>query len=366
MDLTINAVTPASTGSAASASDGNHAAQSFEAQLAKQEPQADAKAAQQAHHGGGSWFTHAMGILQAGAGALETVGGVAGGILTSETGIGAVAGGAIALHGLDDIQAGLRQAWSGQSTETFTQQAATGAAAHLGASPGAAMAIGMGVDIAAGGGLGGGEKAAVKALEEGGKLVEDGVKAGKDLQDAVKLDKGAQDAGKLANAEGSALREVEVASGSKGNWSKELNHPQPNTVYHVDNTNVYRTDEMGRVSRVDGELSLTNRDRNTYQQAAAGHSGKPGDEGGHLIATIMNGPGEKLNLVPMNGNLNKGAWKQMENSWAEALKDGKPVAVTIEPVYAGKSIRPESFNVTYRIGNERPVEHIFKNSPGGI
>jgi filamentous hemagglutinin len=56
----------------------------------------------------------------------------------------------------------------------------------------------------------------------------------------------------------------------------------------------------------------------------------------------------------------------MENSWAEALKEGKPVKVSIEPVYSGKSIRPESFNVTYRIGNERPVEHIFKNSPGGV
>lgn len=27
--------------------------------------------------------------------------------------------------------------------------------------------------------------------------------------------------------------------------------------------------------------------------------------GGYLIASIFNGPGEKLNLVPMDGNLNK-------------------------------------------------------------
>ncbi len=35
---------------------------------------------------------------------------------------------------------------------------------------------------------------------------------------------------------------------------------------------------------------------------------------GHLIASVFNGPGERLNLLPMNGNLNKGAWKAMENS----------------------------------------------------
>ncbi|XTZ37853.1 DNA/RNA non-specific endonuclease [Salmonella enterica] len=43
----------------------------------------------------------------------------------------------------------------------------------------------------------------------------------------------------------------------------------------------------------------------------------------HLIASILNGPGEKLNLVPMDGNLNKGAWKQMENIWVKALSEGK-------------------------------------------
>ncbi|HCX7356337.1 TPA: DNA/RNA non-specific endonuclease, partial [Escherichia coli] len=56
--------------------------------------------------------------------------------------------------------------------------------------------------------------------------------------------------------------------------------------------------------------------------------------------------GEKLNLVPMDGNLNKGVWKQMENTWANALKDGKQVNVKIEPVYTGENKRPDSFSVT--------------------
>ena len=84
-----------------------------------------------------------------------------------------------------------------------------------------------------------------------------------------------------------------------------------------------------------------------------------------MIASIFNGPGEKLNLLPMNGNLNKGICKAMENTWASALKEGKQIGVKIEPVYSGKSVRPDSFNVDYSIGGVRPKEIVFKNSPGG-
>ena len=94
------------------------------------------------------------------------------------------------------------------------------------------------------------------------------------------------------------------------------------------------------------------------------NGGVAGDEGGHLIASIFDGLGEKLNLVPMDGNLNKGAWKQMENAWAKALKEGKQVNVKIEPVHIGDSVRPDSFNVTYTIDG-RLKEQTFINSPGG-
>ncbi|WP_373453004.1 MULTISPECIES: DNA/RNA non-specific endonuclease [Burkholderia] len=66
-----------------------------------------------------------------------------------------------------------------------------------------------------------------------------------------------------------------------------------------------------------------------------------------MIASILNGPGEKLNIVPMDSNLNRGAWKQLENSWADALNAGKQVKVSIEPQYQGDSRRPEGFNITY-------------------
>ena len=161
------------------------------------------------------------------------------------------------------------------------------------------------------------------------------------------------------------LREVEINSGGKGAWSKELNKPEPNTIYKVDGNKVYQTDSLGRVEKVESELSLVKNDRNTYQQCVAGKCGVAGDEGGHLIASIFNGPGEKLNLLPMNGNLNKGEWKVMENAWASALKEGKSVSVKIEPVYTDAGLRPDRFNVRYSIDGGRPVIVDFKNAPKG-
>jgi len=158
---------------------------------------------------------------------------------------------------------------------------------------------------------------------------------------------------------------VRISAGEKGNWSKELNNPQPNTVYEVDNGSIYYTDNQGRVTKVEASLDLMTADRNTYQQCKTGKCGDPGDEGGHLIASIFNGLGEALNLVPMDANLNRGVWRDMEREWAAALKNDKQVSVTIEPVYSGIEKRPSGINVQYQIGEETPVEITIKNVPGG-
>lgn len=66
----------------------------------------------------------------------------------------------------------------------------------------------------------------------------------------------------------------------------------------------------------------------------------------------------------MDGNLNKGAWKQMENTWAKALREGKEVKVNIQPSYVGDSVRPDNFYVEYTIDGGRPIAETFKNAPG--
>ncbi len=55
----------------------------------------------------------------------------------------------------------------------------------------------------------------------------------------------------------------------------------------------------------------------------------------------------------------------MENSWAKELKAGKTVDVKIQPIYSDNSNRPVSFNVTYKVDNERPIRLNIDNVPGG-
>ncbi|MFU7352066.1 DNA/RNA non-specific endonuclease, partial [Pseudomonas paraeruginosa] len=50
-------------------------------------------------------------------------------------------------------------------------------------------------------------------------------------------------------------------------------------MYKVDGNKTYQTDSLGRVEKVESNLSLTKSDRNTYQQCIAGKDHK-GDHKG--------------------------------------------------------------------------------------
>jgi len=168
------------------------------------------------------------------------------------------------------------------------------------------------------------------------------------------------------------LDTITLDPGKKGSWNKKLNKDlNPNSNYKVGNY-TYKTDELGRVKGVSGKLDLSKVDRNTYQQGKAGKldgikDGLTDDEGGHLIASIFKGPGEQINYAAMDGNLNKGAWKRMENNWAKALKGDPPkkVEVNIRAFYDGENKRPSKFIVDYMIDDE-PFKSTFKNKSGQI
>jgi len=231
-------------------------------------------------------------------------------------------------------------------------------------------------------GIGDAAKAAIrgtdKAVEAGARITEGVVKheapkvAEKAVEGTVKREGEAN--GKLSlrseesakAAEETARKQITVEGGKKGEWPKELNVQklEPNADYHV-NGYSYATDAQGRVVEAKGHLELKTSDRNSYQQEVAGRGDRlPTDQGGHLIATIFHGPGDRINLVPMNGNLNVGAWKRMENGFADALKAGKPVDVDIKAVYSGSSQRPTHFVVDSVIDGE-PKTFTFRNQAGG-
>lgn len=159
------------------------------------------------------------------------------------------------------------------------------------------------------------------------------------------------------------------------NGRKEL---LPNIQYVTEDGYRYSTDEFGRISKVEvDELVLKKGTRNAYSQRVAGREDRVVeadtvqglDDGGHLIGTQFNGSGDLDNLVAMNRDINRsgGEWFNMEKEWAKALKETPPkkVTVNIEPIYSGKSLRPDRFNVAYQVEGDFPKIKTIENMIGG-
>ena len=88
-----------------------------------------------------------------------------------------------------------------------------------------------------------------------------------------------------------------------------------------------------------------------------------------MIGAQFNGSGDLDNLVAMNRDINRsgGAWFEMEQQWAKALKEVPPkkVVIDIQPMYSGKSLRPDMFEISYQVEGKKPVVEIIKNQIGG-
>ena len=83
-------------------------------------------------------------------------------------------------------------------------------------------------------------------------------------------------------------------------------------------------------------------------QATAAARGVADDAGGHIIGhRFAQNQGIK-NMFPQNANFNNGAFKKMENEWADWItKKGGSVEVDIQLV--GNSTRPDKVKVSYRL-----------------
>ncbi len=103
-----------------------------------------------AEGGGGSWITRAMGVGRALFGGVTAIFGYTFGTATAPTVAGAILGGTIATFGVDQFQAGMRQAWTGQDTQTMLNNSLRAA----GMSPNAAAITEGGLNILATGGAG--------------------------------------------------------------------------------------------------------------------------------------------------------------------------------------------------------------------
>ncbi|MGC5775256.1 DNA/RNA non-specific endonuclease [Paenibacillus pabuli] len=146
---------------------------------------------------------------------------------------------------------------------------------------------------------------------------------------------------------------------------------KPNIEYTSPDGYTYRTDSQGRIIECEGTLMLGKGDRSEYAQRTVGKGqGRlPDDDGGHLIGAQFKGPKDIDNLVPQNSQINRsgGVWYEMETEWANALNEVPPkkVTVKIEPIYSGSTMRPDSFKITYQIGDKRPITKRILNQSGG-
>ncbi len=144
---------------------------------------------------------------------------------------------------------------------------------------------------------------------------------------------------------------IEAESGSReddGAQNEFLNYLLPNKTYIVDGYTKYITDNLSRVV-----LVISDRNKNNIVNHEEPHKkttdrvreeGVKGDEAGHLISRATGGANEKINLVPMNKEINHedrdGVWWNLEQLESAALKLGKNVISIRQLLYKEVSKRP--------------------------
>ncbi|KZK78995.1 putative ribonuclease YeeF [Pseudovibrio sp. W64] len=93
-----------------------------------------------------------------------------------------------------------------------------------------------------------------------------------------------------------------------------------------------------------------------------GKLGDPGDQGGHLAGHRFMGDTPDEGIAPQAGNLNQGAWKTMENEWADWIKKGYQVEYDIKVIPPG-AVRPDAFDVSYKVVDPKTGKMRYKDKP---
>lgn len=147
-----------------------------------------------------------------------------------------------------------------------------------------------------------------------------------------------------------------------GNEYREEDELKPNAEFER-NGYRYKTDERGRVVSAEGKLKMRDPDYKRDMEDVRkidSQEYKDTDDRGHLIGHQFGGSDKLENLVPMDAKLNQGDFAKLENTLADAVKNGADVRLKVEPVYKGDSTRPTEFRVSYSVDGEKDAV-IFKN-----
>lgn len=147
-----------------------------------------------------------------------------------------------------------------------------------------------------------------------------------------------------------------------GNEYREGDDLKPNAEFERNGYH-YETNEKGRIVSAEGKLKMRDPDYKRDMEDVRkidSQEYKDTDDRGHLIGYQFGGSNKLENLVPMDAKLNKGDFAKLENTLADAVKDGADVRMKVEPVYEGDSTRPTEFRVSYSIDGEKDAV-VFKN-----
>ena len=121
----------------------------------------------------------------------------------------------------------------------------------------------------------------------------------------------------------------------------------------------YETGELGRISNWNTEnLQLTQREKRLNHVAKTPGKLK-GDHAGHLAGDRFGGSPKLDNMVSQSQHVNLSDYRKIENIWAQAIKQGKEVAVNVEVRYDKNGLRPTEFIVEYIIDGDATIQNIF-------
>lgn len=131
-----------------------------------------------------------------------------------------------------------------------------------------------------------------------------------------------------------------------------------------DNEAVWVIDEQGRPLSVTATLTSTYSEARTsqekqHQRTVGGDARLSSDDGGHIIGhRFMSDQGLK-NLFPQDANLNRGAYKSMENEWEDWTKEGYEVRLTVELDPPGAE-RPDNVIAEYNVYDKNTGKRVFR------
>lgn len=136
-------------------------------------------------------------------------------------------------------------------------------------------------------------------------------------------------------------------------------------VGHGENEVGFKLDKDGRTTEVTAKLrkfhvGAGRTSDELAAQAAVGAKGIAGDDAGHAVGHRFDLDKGAKNLFPQDANFNRGAYKTMENEFADWIAAGCDVDLSVKlSKYNGD--RPEKITVTYSITDPKSGKVVYEN-----